>query len=928
MVPRGRHCMAALAGTLLMFGGDSEGFDVPQVALDDLVRFDVKPLSWRVLSGMPQGSAPSPRTAGGAAAMNASLFVFGGVGPDALSATDVLGDAYAVPLEGAMLGDLHRYDSAEMLWTAVADSADTQRPAARSHSGVAALGDRLWVFGGRDGGGVLLEDLRSFDPQASAWLDWTPSGVDVPSRRVRSPPAVTASGSLYVFGGEEAAGTDRNDLWAYSYNDSVGAWHDVGSSLDQTAPAPSSRHDHGLAAVGDRVFLFGGGVATSRRNGYIAGYAPLGDLWELGSSGWSEMSSLVAGAAPEGRERHGFAFSEGGIHLFGGALIHTYDPATDALFPVFLEDHLVLDPVAMSWTALAPSPPRVARNLFVALGGDVYSWGGIRLRPADGVAYLMVSASGNFGACDTDMGAVWKFDVAEGTWSNVGVRWGATVPSPRDGFAYTAANGTVWVYGGSDYPISSTFLNDLWAFSITERRWRDVTDLVVANSIAVPSCTASGVCTMTSHRDAVYLFQTIVFLAETSPDFEFDYETVILWTLDVQALRWSKVFDSEDTSAAGGLVPETRWHGGGFASAGDSLYLRTPLGFWAFNVSSRAWRDLSLDISGPAPDVERYSFTASERGDALYLYDGDSVWEFSPAAMRWRLLEMTPASGLTLYPQWDHTAVVVGEEMLVLGGEHPSWEQPPAEIIKLLRFNLTERSVAEAGRVEHKKPSARAGHGLASGGDAQLLLFGGESGGGLLSDLWSWQGGTGWVLLLEGGEGDGPDARSDAGFAASGGLLVVYGGVGERGTLDDTWTMRLSGGAFRWTRLAAQAMAPPLGRHSLAAVGDGFVVVGGNLQSGCMQRLTSALAWEVCPQTWPLPRFDHTLSTLEGRLVLFGGDASLVRDHVSEAASAGVHVLDDLWEFSLVDAGGWRRLEGIDGQSSNPGARSGHGAEV
>ena len=94
----------------------------------------------------------------------------------------------------------------------------------------------------------------------------------------------------------------------------------------------------------------------------------------------------------------------------------------------------------------------------------------------------------------------------------------------------------------------------------------------------------------------------------------------------------------------------------------------------------------------------------------------------------------------------------------------------------------------------------------------EVIMFGGHSSSGLLSDTWAWTG-SAWSQLSPSGS---PPARYDGGLAysgsSSGNDLVLYGGDGASGDLGDTWT--LSGTA--WASQSPSATPGPLERFGFS----------------------------------------------------------------------------------------------------------------
>ena len=107
------------------------------------------------------------------------------------------------------VNSLYSYDPARTTWTDLTEAAVGAPPLPRKDAGVAALGGRLWLFGGRADVplpyGEVLNDLHVFDPAAGAagaWLKPIDSGAGGPPPQARAGHTLaTVGGLIYSFGG-------------------------------------------------------------------------------------------------------------------------------------------------------------------------------------------------------------------------------------------------------------------------------------------------------------------------------------------------------------------------------------------------------------------------------------------------------------------------------------------------------------------------------------------------------------------------------------------------------------------------------------------------------------------------------------------------------------------------------------------------------
>jgi N-acetylneuraminic acid mutarotase len=128
-------------------------------------------------------------------------------------------------------------------------------PTQRNHLAVAAIDGRLYVAGGRFGGGVgseMTDVLQIYDPRSSSWTE---------GARMLSPRAgvasVAANGCMFVIGGE---GNDADPRGVFDQNE----LYDPGTNTWRSLPSlPLAMHGLTGAAFLDGWIHIPGG-ATSR----------------------------------------------------------------------------------------------------------------------------------------------------------------------------------------------------------------------------------------------------------------------------------------------------------------------------------------------------------------------------------------------------------------------------------------------------------------------------------------------------------------------------------------------------------------------------------------------------------------------------------------------------------------------------------------
>jgi len=213
-MPQGlNHPAAAVAGDrLYVLGGDNGSG-----AVATNYEYDPRSGVWTTKAPMP-----TARSAPMAAVIGNRIYVAGGA-PDQAGRT------------------LEAYDPANDSWTSL-----PPMPTGRNHVAGGAIGGKLYVVGGRPP--LTLAVMEVFDPSTANWETRAP----MPTGRSGHAAAVV-NGCLYVFGGEgNPNATSGVFSQAESYDPGSNAWTTL-------APMPSPRHGVGAAAVGNRIYLPGGG---------------------------------------------------------------------------------------------------------------------------------------------------------------------------------------------------------------------------------------------------------------------------------------------------------------------------------------------------------------------------------------------------------------------------------------------------------------------------------------------------------------------------------------------------------------------------------------------------------------------------------------------------------------------------------------------
>ncbi|EDO49239.1 predicted protein [Nematostella vectensis] len=133
----------------------------------------------------------------------------------------------------------------------VIDTVTGPTPSPRTCHGMAAVGDKLFVFGGGHKGADPVDDnqMHVYNAETDSWSQLTTSGEQPCCRHGHIMVAIGTS--IFLHGG--MAGSDMfDDL--FQFNTENNSW----TKLNPTGDVPPSRTAHAAVAIGHRLYLFGG----------------------------------------------------------------------------------------------------------------------------------------------------------------------------------------------------------------------------------------------------------------------------------------------------------------------------------------------------------------------------------------------------------------------------------------------------------------------------------------------------------------------------------------------------------------------------------------------------------------------------------------------------------------------------------------------
>ncbi|CAE6939691.1 LZTR1 [Symbiodinium sp. CCMP2592] len=271
-----------------------------------------------------------------------------------------------------------------------------------------------------------------------------------------------------------------------------------------------------------------------------------------------------------------------------------------------------------------------------------------------------------------------------------------------------------------------------------------------------------------------------------------------------------------------------------FLYGGRDTYPTYHTAMWTLTLdaatSSVQWTSSSVTAGGPG---DKWGSTAVWTGESVLVFGGrqgasedisNHLYEFIPGSPdTWS--EVPPASsGLK---RWLHTAVWKPDTktMLVFGGSSTTSDGDVSNSVS----KYTWRGLASGswldGVVPGTAPAARQGHGAvwAGGTLSKMLIFGGR-GAGIMNDLWAFSPtDDSWEELIPSDAAGSPPTRyaMSAVWADSLNAMVVFGGQSNGAPVNDLWQYTTAAG---WEMLIAD---PKPSQRRLAGAVWAMVIFGG-----------------------------------------------------------------------------------------------------
>lgn len=223
---------------------------------------------------------------------------------------------------------LYVFDLETQSWSVADASGDTPPP--RVGVTMAAVGDTIYVFGGRDGEHKELNELYSFDTKTNKWALISSGDTGPPNRSYHS--TIADNDHVYIFGGCGVAGR-LNDLWAF----------DVGGKKWVEYPSPGEnckgRGGPGLAVTHGKIWVVYGFAGEEMDDVHC---------FDLAHKAWAQVET--SGQKPTARSVFSTVSDGKHIIIYGGEI----DPSDQGHMGAgkFSGEVYALDTETLAWEKL------------------------------------------------------------------------------------------------------------------------------------------------------------------------------------------------------------------------------------------------------------------------------------------------------------------------------------------------------------------------------------------------------------------------------------------------------------------------------------------------------------------------------------------------------------------------------------------------
>ncbi len=311
-------------------------------------------------------------------------------------------------------------------------------PNPRKGHSMAEINGKVYMFGGvgetRDDSSIL-NDLWQFSRDSNEWKRLFPLDEKPVGRYGHK--AVVANNKMYIFSGMVSGGYNITDGWCY--DPQANSWTPIVPDNDW----PSPRIDYSMVAIGNKIYVYGG-ISGSMIDNQLWSYNLETNRWYRKTASDTTPQRYGHYAGVVGGKMYVIGGSNG-QQLYGNILV--YDPATNGWLDINVSGSAPATNGLIDIDAGRSAPVPVFNLSGISDGENLWIAGG---RDGQG----------------TDIGATWKYDVAQNIWTQQPdgpvQSYGAAVPvidadRKVDMFLFGGENngrlsGETWKYVPGDDP--------------------------------------------------------------------------------------------------------------------------------------------------------------------------------------------------------------------------------------------------------------------------------------------------------------------------------------------------------------------------------------------------------------------------------------------------------------------------------------------
>lgn len=480
-----------------------------------------------------------------------------------------------------------------------------------------------------------------------------------------------------------------------------------------------------------------------------------------------------------------------------------------------------------------------------------------------------------FGGSDrSKYGDLWSYRPSDNRWTKITPSGGTGPVRIMHTAVWDTTQNRMLVFGGDGDGTGDVVSNEIWSYTPDQNIW-----MLLEPNGPQPSPRDLHTSVWDPKHD-----QMIVFGGKSGNCVD---NLDDLWSYRSSGNTWVQVDPSGSRpaprhghSAIWDPVNEQMLVFGGWDCQRDSFFND----LWSYSPDTNTWSQLAP--SGRLiPPRFRQSAVWDPVSHRMLIFGGccgpqgfrDDLWGYDPSTNNWT--QLTPTRPIP--PGRNRHAAVwdpMTDEMLIFAGLGQCfllsdlWSYRPQTNAwnRLTSMGATSLPALEG----HSAVWAETGD--------QLLVFGGCDGSSLKDELWSYRPSDNvWTRPSPVGSQPPPRTEHSAVWSRATREMLVFGGSGEKGTLDDLWSYRPDNNT--WIRLAPEEPTPPA-RHDHSAVWDRtraqMLIFGGKDARGSF--LNDLWAYSPDTNTWvqltttgaePEPRTFHSSvwDPTRDRMLMFGG---------------------------------------------------------